>query len=269
MTIGEPINLYPWRVVSLAEHEQPALAVVRCQPKDFRASLRRRPGGRLGNDATRYYLASIFDTLLSSQGSDAHQRPAHRARRRGWYPCRSPWRDNCSNLPASLLGRQIRDPLWERPDRSRLDLCGAPTLAPRGGQLQLVLRGHRGGRAGPCRVWDQLAGPACLGLGGDPSAWRPFLPLGLTSRTLDDVRRRIQIGTGPGASRTSRGGESPCRTAILVRAQARCDLEEAISRAPAGGRRPAPCGRAGARRPARAARRRRRSPVRRRSPSRR
>jgi hypothetical protein len=27
-------------------------------------------------DATRYYLASIFDTLLSSQGSDAHQRSA-------------------------------------------------------------------------------------------------------------------------------------------------------------------------------------------------
>jgi len=41
-------------------------------------------------DATRYYLASIFDTLLSSQGSDAHQRFAHRARRRGWYPCCPP-----------------------------------------------------------------------------------------------------------------------------------------------------------------------------------
>jgi hypothetical protein len=28
-----------WRVVSLAEHEQPAFAVVRCQPKDFRATV--------------------------------------------------------------------------------------------------------------------------------------------------------------------------------------------------------------------------------------
>jgi hypothetical protein len=70
-------------------------------------------------DATRYYLASIFDTLLSSQGSDAHQRFAHRARRRGWYPLLLPCGGNCSNLPASLLGRQIRDPLTERPDRDR------------------------------------------------------------------------------------------------------------------------------------------------------
>ena len=132
MTIGEPINLYPWRVVSLAEHEQLAFAVVRCQPKDFRASLRRQPGGRLGNDATRYYLASIFDTLLSSQGSDAHQRLAHRARRRGWYPCRPPWRDNCSNLPASMLGRQIRDPLWERSNLITLgSLRGAHTSTSR------------------------------------------------------------------------------------------------------------------------------------------
>ena len=105
-----------------------------------------RPGGWLRLDATRYYLASIFDTLLSSQGSDAHQRFAHRARRRGWYPCCPPWRGNCSNLPASLLGRQIRDPLWERPDRSRLDLCGAPTLAPWGAGSNSVSRGHRSGR---------------------------------------------------------------------------------------------------------------------------
>ena len=146
MTIGEPINLYPWRVVSLAEHEQPALAVVRCQPKDFRASLRRRPGGRLGNDATRYYLASIFDTLLSSQGSDAHQRLAHRARRRGWYPCRSPWRDNCSNLPASLLGRQIRDPLCKRPDKIALGSLRGAHSSTLGRRLQLGLRGHRSGR---------------------------------------------------------------------------------------------------------------------------
>jgi len=31
-----PRNRYPRRVVSLAEHEQLAFAVVRCQPKDIR-----------------------------------------------------------------------------------------------------------------------------------------------------------------------------------------------------------------------------------------
>ena len=97
-------------------------------------------------EATRYYLASIFGTLLSSQGSDAHQRFAHRARRRGWYPCRSAWqRSNCSNLPASLLGRQIRDPLCKRPDKIALGSLRGAHSSTLGRRLQLGLRGHRSG----------------------------------------------------------------------------------------------------------------------------
>ncbi|CCH76375.1 hypothetical protein BN12_1220016 [Nostocoides japonicum T1-X7] len=46
----------------------------RCQPKDFRvSSCSRRPDGRFEPNLTTRLLASIFDTLLSSQGSDAHR----------------------------------------------------------------------------------------------------------------------------------------------------------------------------------------------------
>ena len=168
MTTGEPVNRYPWRVVSLAEHEQPALAVVRCQPKDFRAS---RVAGlwpvRL--DATRYYLASIFDTLLSSQGSDAHQRFAHRARRRGWYPCCSPCGGaTVLTYPRPCLGVKSVIRCVSGRTGSRLDLCGAPTLAPWGAGSNSV------------SVATEVVVVPCLGVGSARgtgllgAGWRPI-----------------------------------------------------------------------------------------------
>ena len=219
-------------------------------------------------DATRYYLASIFDTLLSSQGSDAHQRLAQRARRRGWYPCCPPCGEaTVLTYPRPCLGVKSVIRSGERPDRIALgSLRGAHSSTLRR-RLQLGVSRPPRWSGVPVWEWDQLAGPACLGLGGDPSAWRPFLPLGLTSRTLDDVPRRTQIGSPAGASRQRRYSETPCQTAGFV-SIARSDCEAgALSRHPRGARRPAPCAHDGARPPARAARRRPRAPGPGRSPS--
>jgi len=189
-------------------------------------------------DATRYYLASIFDTLLSSQGSDAHQRFAHRARRRGWYPCCSPCGGaTVLTYPRPCLG--VKSVIRSGSGRIVIalgSLRGAHS-STRGRRLQLGLRGHRGGCGSLSGSGSQLAGPACLGLGGDPSAWRPFLPLGLTSRTLDDVRRRTQIGSPAGGPCTPLDDETRCHTAGFVRCgpEGRAVVRSAGIREPTGG----------------------------------
>lgn len=212
-------------------------------------------------------MASIFDTLLSSQGSDAHQRFAQRARRRGWYPCCPPCGEaTVLTYPRPCLG--VKSVIRSESGRTVIalgSLRGAHS-STLGRRLQLGLRGHRGGSGSLSGSGSQLAGPACLGLGGDPSAWRPFLPLGLTSRTLDDVRRRTQIGSPAGGSCTLRNDQTRCCTAGLGSAARGRRTAGGFSRHPRGARRPAPCARDGARPPARAARRRPRSPAPGRSP---
>ncbi len=171
-------------------------------------------------DATRYYLASIFDTLLSSQGSDAHQRFAHRARRRGWYPCCSPCGGaTVLTYPRPCLGVKSVIRSEERPDRIALGSLRGAHSSTLGRRLQLGVSRPPKWSEVPVWEWDQLAGPACLGLGGDPSAWRPFLPLGLTSRTLDDVRRRTQIGSSAGCPCTPGNDETRCHTAGFGRCE--------------------------------------------------
>ena len=83
------------------------------------------------SEPTTKKLASIFDTLLSSQRSDAHHRRTQRVPRPGLYR-RSlhQRRGNRSNLPASLLGRQIRLLSRAGRRRTRLDLGGSHTVAP-------------------------------------------------------------------------------------------------------------------------------------------
>ena len=71
-------------------------------------------------------LASIFGTLLSSQGSDALHCSAQWARLRG-----QPFK-----FTRLLLGRQIRDPLLERPDPIALGSRRDPYPSSPGGRLE-------------------------------------------------------------------------------------------------------------------------------------
>ena len=120
-------------------------------------------------DATRYYLASIFDTLLSSQGSDAHQRFAHRARRRGWYPCCSPCGGaTVLTYPRPCLGVKSVIRCVSGRTGSRLDLCGAPTLAPWGAGSNSVSVAT-GVALGPGLGVGSARGTGLLGAG-----WRPI-----------------------------------------------------------------------------------------------
>ena len=83
-------------------------------------------------------LASIFGTLLSSQGSDAHRVPVQRTRRRG----------NPSNLPACFLG--VKPVTRSQSGRVRAHLA-------------LDGRTHSSRLRGLLRRGCQLAGPACFG----------------------------------------------------------------------------------------------------------
>ena len=68
---------------------------IHCQPKDFRSRSEKDDVVTLRADPETRLLASIFGTLLSSQGSDAHRSCAASA---AWL------RGNPSILPASILG---------------------------------------------------------------------------------------------------------------------------------------------------------------------
>ena len=76
-------------------------------------------------------LASIFDTLLSSQGSDAHHPVTLLRFVLG----------QLLQVTASMLGRQTRDPLLERPASIALgSLRCLPTVAGPGAGFQLAAR---------------------------------------------------------------------------------------------------------------------------------
>src|SRR5690606_6900892 len=120
-------------------------------------------------------LASIFDTLLSSQGSDAHLRRAIQARLRG----------NRSTVPASLLGVKFLRSSSDRRLRRAWLLADVHCTRPRG----VLLRGVCPG-TGLLGVWSALS-RSC-------TAWCPFLPVGLTKKTLDRARGGRQIGMHPG-----------------------------------------------------------------------
>jgi len=126
-------------------------------------------------DATRYYLASIFDTLLSSQGSDAHQRFAHRARRRGWYPCCSPCGGaTVLTYPRPCLG--VKSAIRSLSGRTMIalgSLRGAHS-STLGRRLQLGLRGHRGGRG-------SLSGSGISSRDRPAWGWVATHPLGVRS----------------------------------------------------------------------------------------
>jgi len=84
---------------------------VSIRPKEFRQGVRiELEDLKLGASALRGYLASIFDTLLSSQGADAHHR---RPSGRRW--------GNLSTLDRALRARQLGG---EPPSASRVQLSG-------------------------------------------------------------------------------------------------------------------------------------------------
>jgi hypothetical protein len=122
-------------ICSLAEHKQPALAVVRCPTKGKKSSdaPTTSPQQDHQQNTTRRpkKLASIFDTLLSSQGSDAHRRLAHASASSGLVVRVAPACGGATVLtyPRPCLGVKSTA-AQERPDRSRLDLGGTHTLAP-------------------------------------------------------------------------------------------------------------------------------------------
>jgi hypothetical protein len=160
-----------------AEHKQPAFAVVRCptKGKNIDNPNTTTPHNRetVTSEPTTK-LASIFDTLLSSQRSDAH---------------RSPTEVVDPGLPFGVS----RPPFPDRPNHSKLP------ARPHPGQIRIRREAEwfpvsePGSTARPCtEVPDHRdggvnsAGPACLVRDVHPTAWRPLLPHGLTSRTLNE-----------------------------------------------------------------------------------
>jgi hypothetical protein len=118
----------------------------RCQSKDFRSTVSTSPTcGRLSLHLETRLLASIFDTLLSSQGSDAHHRLTFRSASgatllnyslRSWAsnPAASCWKrwfaalgsprvTHCSTaFAASVRGVN----LWDRPASRRTAVVSVP-----------------------------------------------------------------------------------------------------------------------------------------------
>ena len=136
-------------------------------------------------------LASIFGTLLSSQGSDAHRVPVQRTRRRG----------NPSNLPACFVSVKsvTRLTRWSFGGRirARMALGGRTTLPGfrTGSDRPWTPPGC--GSDGPtseARGGHQRPGPACFG--GDATASTPVVsvpPWRADSQTVDAGPWRTQI----------------------------------------------------------------------------
>ena len=131
-------------------------------------------------------LASIFDTLLSSQGSDAHRSVCTLVRlaRGSWV---KPYRIQSWAISVIFLVRKPVTRAWLS--------CGVfPTVPGLSDRLQLALSPSAVLRRRPSwwlissRDRPTWCNPARA------AAWCPFLPLGLTSRTVEHLRRRNQIG---------------------------------------------------------------------------
>jgi hypothetical protein len=169
-------NLDPRRVVFLTEQEHwhPVhdwLPVIHCQPKDFRPRTTHRVRRTwLVTPLGTRLLASIFGTLLSSQGSDAHRCSAQWARRRG----------NPSNLPVCFLGVKSVTHSWSGRIRSLLALGGSLTLAAFAPDADhLAGAGVEQHDDGSARVSTRDR-PASGKRPWAHTPWCPFLPLGLT-----------------------------------------------------------------------------------------
>ena len=140
-------------------------------------------------------MASIFDTLLSSQESDTHHQPTISASFRG----------NPSNLPASSLGVKPANRPSGRPSRTRLVSAAMLSEAYRINRSASAAPDARSSRA-PQRGDPERDRTNRTGLDhdGQPrdrptsltmtrSRWRPFLPVGLTKRTLTRPSGETQI----------------------------------------------------------------------------
>jgi hypothetical protein len=144
-------------------------------------------------------LASIFGTLLSSQGSDAHRVPVQRTRRRG----------NPSNLPACFMGVKSVTRSQSGRIRARLALGGRTYSSRLPVRLRttdrVVPAGDRtvAGRLfeGGVSSWDRPASGDALGV-------RPVVsvpPLRADWETVDGPRRRAQIAGAPACRQGLRG----------------------------------------------------------------
>ena len=145
-------------------------------------------GQRIATPLETRLLASIFGTLLSSQGSDAHRVPVQWTRRRG----------NPSNLPACFMGVKSVTRSQSGRIRARLALGGRTHSSRLPDRLRTTDQVDPGGRSdrreSDCSrgisSWDRPAS-------GDAVRVHPVVsvpPLRADSGTLDGRWRPAQIG---------------------------------------------------------------------------
>ena len=140
----------------------------------FEVSLTAPRGRRIVTPLETRLLASIFGTLLSSQGSDAHRVPVRWTRRRG----------NPSNLPACFMGVKSVTRSQSGRIRARLALGGRTHSSRLPGRFRTTSRANPAGgrtvaratvRGGSARGTGLLRETLCAS-----TPWCPFLPCGLT-----------------------------------------------------------------------------------------
>ena len=153
-------------------------------------------------------LASIFGTLLSSQGSDAHRFPVRWTRRRG----------NPSNLPACFMGVKSVTRSQSGRIRARLALGGRTHSSRCPRRLRTTDRVDPGGRSdrrecdrsSDISSWDRPGSGAALG--AFPVVSVP--PFRADWETLDGPRRRAQIAAARACRHGLRGSNVLARQDI-------------------------------------------------------
>jgi hypothetical protein len=161
------------RVESLAEQEQLALFIVN-QRIFVRGSTHRAQRTRIVTPLETRLLASIFGTLLSSQGSDALRVLIRWTRRRG----------NPSNLPACFMGVKSVTRSQSGRIRARLALGGRTHSSRLPGRLRTASRANPAGGGTVARATVRGVSARGTGLLRETlcasTPWCPFLPCGLT-----------------------------------------------------------------------------------------